>query len=101
MKHLGQHFHKSVFKVVVLIPEHLVCIRSLYFLQTPKVVIFVFAAFLPIYFNWYLGNEASGSAFPQVGIQGSGIDSRASGVYKIFIFPSNSKSCDEMCDFCY
>jgi len=94
MKHLGQHFHKSVFMTVVLIPEHVVCIRSLYFLQTPKVVIFVFDAFLPIYFHWYSGNEASGSAFPQVGIQGSGIDSGASGVYTIFIFSSNSESCD-------
>ena len=94
MKHLGQHFHKSVFMTVVLIPEHVVCIRSLYFLQTPKVVIFVFDAFLPIYFNWYLGNEASGSAFPQVGIHDSGIDSGACGVYLIVIFSSKSKSCD-------
>ena len=56
--------------------------------------IFVFDAFFPIYFNWYSGNEASGSAFPQVGIQDSGIDSGASGVYLIFIFSSNYESCD-------
>ena len=70
------------------------CIRSLYFVITRKVVIFVFDDFLPIYFNWYSGNEASGSAFTQDGIQGSGIDSGASGVYTISIFSSTSESCD-------
>ena len=54
----------------------------------------IFDAFLPIYLNWFSGNEASGSAFPQVGIQDSGIDSGASGVYSIFIFSSNYESCD-------
>ena len=50
--------------------------------------------------NWFSGNEASGSALPQVGIQDSVIDSEASGVYLIFIFSSNYESCD-FCVSCF
>ena len=41
MKHLDQHLHKTVFKVLLMILEHLVCIQSLYFVITLKVWICV------------------------------------------------------------
>ena len=61
-------------------------ILFLYFFLTLKVVICVFDAILPTYFNLYSGNEASQSAFKQAGVEGMVLDSGASGEYSIFTF---------------
>ena len=85
MKYLDQHLHKTVFKVLLMILEHLVCIRSLYFVITLKVLICVVIFFM-FFFICVLVNETLVSGKSEDDKLDSVVDSKGDGMSMIVNF---------------